>query len=108
MKKITLTTIKSFIKHNKGYLHISNRSSFDGGIDCVAQSEDKSFRQAQYLMPGGTSIDENNRLGISGAWFVGSSRDYFTAWEDESFIGYDISNCCGRFILAIPKEGSSK
>lgn len=109
MKKITLSTIKSFIKHNKGYLHISNRSDFDGRIDCVTESNDTGFRRAKYLVEdlpnteGLTDTDAYYRLGISGAWFVRESRDHFTAWEDENWIGYEIYNCCGCFILAVPK-----
>lgn len=102
MKKITLTTIKSFIKHNKGYLHISHRNHFDGAVDCVTESNNKDFRQAQYLMEGGTDNDKNYRLNVSGAWFVGDSRDYFTVYSKNGFNGYGVSNCCGSFILAIP------
>ena len=35
MKKITRTTIKSFIKKNFDDLYISTRSRFNGMIDCV-------------------------------------------------------------------------
>ena len=48
--------------------------------------------------------DENNAshtLGVNGAWFVGDSRDYFTAYDDGQFSGYEVYNCCGSFVLAV-------
>ena len=40
-------------------------------------------------------------LGIVGAWFVGRSRDYITKYENNEIFGYEISNCCGNFIIGI-------
>lgn len=42
-------------------------------------------------------------LGINGVSLVGSSRDYFTHFENDEFIGIEVSNSCGDFILAIKK-----
>jgi hypothetical protein len=42
-------------------------------------------------------------MGIKGAWFVGQSRDYFDAFENDNFIGYKVYNSCGSFYLAINK-----
>ena len=47
--------------------------------------------------------NERNTLGVAGAWFVNGSRDYFTEYMDDEFIGYEVSNCCGNFILAIKR-----
>lgn len=96
-KKITLATLKSFVKKNSEGLFINVRSSFDGMTDCV-QSVGNCFTPA--------SKTEGNlayTLGIKGAWLVGSSRDYFTHFEDDTFVGIDVYNCCGRFILAVKK-----
>jgi len=96
MKKTTLSTIKSFIKNTQD-LHISVSSTFDGMQDCVTSCKDKSFmlaeRNAGFL---------ENTMGIKGAWFVKGSRDYFSDYVDDKFVGYEISNCCGTFILAKP------
>lgn len=94
-KKITLATVKSFIKKNAGKLYISERSRFDGMVDCVMPSGDKSFRKAQ---PG----THERSMGVSGAWFVGQSRDWFSVYVDaDGFYGYNVSNCCGSFVLAV-------
>ncbi len=96
MKKITLATIKSFIKKTPD-LHISIQSHFDGMQDCVTSSIDKSFalaqRDAKFI---------ENTMGIHGAWFVKGSRDYFSEYKDDKFFGYTVSNCCGTFVIAKP------
>ena len=94
MSKITLSTVKSFIKKTKN-LQIKVNSTFDGMVDCVMPSSDQSFDEAIH-------IDRHleNTLGIQGAWFVRGSRDYFKDYNDGKFQGIAVSNCCGSFILA--------
>lgn len=97
-KKITLATIKSFINKNKENLYIANKSSFDGMVDMVVDCNNRGFSK--------TSADDhmpNNTLGIVGIWIVGQSRDYFQNYEDSTYKGYTVSNCCGSFILAVTK-----
>lgn len=93
--KTTKSTIKSFIKHNEGRLFINVKSSFDGMIDGCAYCND-GFKKA-----GKDTENERNTLGVAGAWFVGSSRDYFKLYNENGMKGYIISNCCGHFILAV-------
>jgi len=93
--KTTKATIKSFIKKNEGNLLINVRSSFDGMTDmCEPQTDGfhKAVKTTDFL---------DKSLGIAGAWFVGSSRDYFTPYNENGLIGYEVTNCCGTFILAI-------
>lgn len=97
-KKITLATFKSFIKKNKEALLINEVSRFCGMNDSVMYNQEEAF----------TKIKEEtgnlkNNLGICGLWLVGSSRDYFTAYEDEKFTGIEVYNCCGTQIIAIAK-----
>lgn len=93
VRKITLATIKSFVKKNEGNLWINVKSSFDGMTDCV-ESLHRGFKQA-------TKGDHyENSLGIQGAWFVGQSRDYFKEYHDPIFDGFEVYNSCGSFILA--------
>ncbi len=96
--KTTLATIKSFVKKNDGRLFIKCKSSFDGMVDCVMPTGDGAFHAA---LKADAHHDAN--LGIQGAWFVRGSRDWFTPYEDEQFTGYDVSNCCGSFTLAVKK-----
>ena len=60
--------------------------------------EDNEFSTA---LPSDSKHNVDRDLGIHSAWFVGSSRDYFEVYSDGTFTGYKVSNCCGRFTLAI-------
>ena len=97
IKKITRATIKSFIKKNEGSLFIKVRSTFNGMTDGVEETKDE-FDEVVY-----TDRTVQYTMGITGAWFVGSSRDHFEAYEDDQFRGYIVYNCCGTFLLAIKR-----
>ena len=81
-----------------GNLYISCKTSFDGMVDGCTSCSDKGFKPV-------TMIDSNlsSTLGISGAWFVGGSRNLFNTYEDENFTGIEVYNCCGSFVLAVKK-----
>ena len=101
MKKITRTTIKSFIKKNFDDLYISTRSRFNGMIDCVDACEDQSFRKVER---DNRERFHDNSLGIKDAYFIGHSRDYFQPHNLDGFKGYEIYNCVGSFILAVKED----
>lgn len=97
-KKITIATLKSFAKRNCDNLYVKNLSHFDGMTDCVEQVENQEWLK--------TEIIENTnyyRTGIKGVYTVGSSRDYFSKYEDANYIGIEVYNSCGSAILAIKK-----
>ena len=94
-KKITLATLKSFIKKHESNLFLNVRSDFDGMIDGM-----------RYLNEGFTPVEkdtdsERHNLGIRGLWVVRCSRDYFRPYNDGNYEGIEISNCCQHSILAI-------
>ncbi len=97
-KKITLATVKSFVRKNSDRLYINVKSSFSGYTDCVEQVRG-GFAKATKANP----VNESYTLGIAGAWFVGQSRDYFRTFEDANYTGFEVYNCCGSFILAVEK-----
>lgn len=97
MSKITKATFKSFIKKNREHLWVSRPSEFDGMQDCVV-SNDKAFFRAE------EAGHIENTLGIKGVWLVGSSRDYFTHYDQAGFVGIEVYNCCGTSIVAVRKE----
>lgn len=99
-KRVTMATIKAFIRKNQGQLQIRNKSHFDGMTDCVEECKSPAFRAVQ---PPDNASHLAHTLGIRGAWFVGQSRDYFTRFENQYYFGYEISNSCGSFVLAVPK-----
>ena len=96
--KITLATVKSFIRKNQANLYIQNLSRFNGMSDMVEATLD-GFTKAEIKLSS-----TNNDLGINGAWFVGRSNDYFTPFDSIAFTGIHVYNSCGSFNLAIIKE----
>ena len=97
-KKITLSTFKSFIRKNAGKILVQVRREFDGMVDGVRDTEDRSFTPA---LP--SDRHSKHTCGICGVWLVLGSRDYFHAYEDETRQGILVSNCCGSFVLAVEK-----
>jgi|TARA_R100001530_G_scaffold43354_1_gene32970 hypothetical protein len=104
MSKITLTTVKSFIKNNKGKIFISTLNRFSGMTDGIEPCNDKGFYLADQTDPKQLEHGRDNTMGIKNAYFVFDSRDYFSIYEDDQFNGYEVSNCIGNFILAIKEK----
>ncbi len=96
--KITLATLKSFIRKAGSGLHVKVTSHFDGQIDGCASFPNATFRPAEKP----TQTFRNN-LGVSGVWVVDGSRNSFTAYEDAEFRGIRCYNCCGSFVVAVRK-----
>lgn len=98
-KKITLATLKSFAKRNKENLFSKEESSFSGMSDMVEQLPGAKFSKVEIKEPGNYW-----KLGIEGIYLVGSSRDYFTLYEDAIYIGIEVYNSCGNSILVTKKS----
>lgn len=98
MKKITIATVKSFIKMNPDFLFINIKSRFDGMTDGIEDSNG-GFQKARKL-----DRFHNNTLGIAGVWFTPSTRNWCERYEDEFYQGFRVDNCCGCFIVAILKR----
>ena len=96
-KKITLATVKKFIKENFKDLYINNTSTFDGMTD-GSRSLNEGFKKAER-----TEENINNTLGVKFAWFVGSGRNYFSYFEENGFLGIRVYNSCDSFKLGIKK-----
>ena len=84
-----MATVKSFIKKNADNLYVKKLSAFDGMIDGAADVVD-DFKK----------VSPEQALGFQGVYVVGSSRNYISKYEDDTFEGFDIYNCCGSGILA--------
>ena len=98
-KKITLATLKAFARRNKDRLFFKMVSDFDGMVDCVMPNKNAAFRPTEISGSGGYY-----KTGIQGIYTVGSGRDYFKEYEDETFYGISVSNSCGETILAVKKS----
>lgn len=101
MKKITVATLKSFIKKNKSNLLIKVKSTFDGMQDCVVATGN-GFSKAS-----ATVGFLDNTLGINGVWIVRGSRDHVQPYSDDAVEGLEVYNCCGSFIVAVEKSQAS-
>lgn len=99
MSKITLTTVKKFIRDNTDLLFANCTSSFDGMTDCVEQRKD-GFSKVDASK---IDMSKEQNLGIEKLWFVRGSRDYFTAYDDGKYTGFEITNSCGCSIIAVNK-----
>lgn len=98
MKKITRATFKSFIRKAGNDLLIKEKSKFDGMVDGVMPVSD-TFEKAVK-----TDNNLNHTLGYTGIWLVGSSRDYFSHFENDDLIGIEFYNCCGSGVVARKKQ----
>lgn len=94
-KKITLATFKKFLKENQGHLYIKVVTDFDSMTDGL-RSLNGDFEEVIYDNNGHVE----NTLSIQGLWIVGGSRDYFSLYQDNTFIGIEVHNCCGKQIIA--------
>lgn len=97
MKKITKATFKSFIKKASDNLLLKKLSEFDGMEDGVRPVKDEFCKAVK------TEDNIKNTLGYIGIWLVGSSRDYFSHFENDNYVGIKYYNCCGSGIIAIKK-----
>ena len=108
-KRITIATVKSFIRRNRASLLVRVKSCFDGMDDCVRDNADSEFAPAvarewychdtQKFFA--CSPEHKETLGLVGVWFTG--RDTCEKLETEEFFGYRVRNCCGTWFVAIAK-----
>ncbi len=75
-------------------LYIKVCSDFDGMVDCVVSVKE------EFSPVVASERCQDHNYGIQGAWFVHGSRDYCSTFNNGSFEGYEVSNCCGSFIIA--------
>lgn len=106
-KKITLATVKAFIKANLKDLHLQTLSRFDGMTDCVERNREAAIRPAntEKFNPA-----DESQMGVPGMWFVRDSRDYFTVINTPEWTGFEVYNCCGNWQVLVPanSQGAAK
>ena len=85
MKKITKATLKSFLNKNKTYTKQTN--DFDGSDDCL-KNIDRKFE-----------LNTRSTGDVLKDVLV-YSRNFFNSYNDGQFEGIEVSNCCGRHIIA--------
>ena len=109
VKKITIATVKSFIRRNRSTLLVRVKSAFDGRQDGVRDHAASAYAPAAccetYCHETGryvpASADSRDTMGIMGVWFTG--RDSCRPIETETVRGYEVYNCCGTWSVAVAK-----
>lgn len=96
--KITKATLKAFIKRNVDNIYTKCCSDFNGMTDCVELVKD-NFKKVNVDL----DVLKGNHEILKGVYLVGSSRDYFTIFDENGFYGIEVNNCCGNSIVAIKK-----
>lgn len=94
-RKITLATFKAWIRKNPGF-SIMLKSSFDAMIDGISYDPSAEFKPARRA-----DFPCDNNLGFYGIWLVGGSRNTFTEYRKNGFVGIEVYNCCGSFVVAV-------
>lgn len=101
-KKITLATVKAFIRKNINNLYVITNSRFDGMEDGVRQCEGATFVKVN---PADYKPQNQDTQGIQGVWFVRGSRDYFESFTQQTpegtITGYKVVNCCGSWKIGV-------
>ena len=95
-KKITKSTLKSFVNKNCGNLYIKSLSRFDGMVDMVTNTESPNWRLAEKSTH---ESYKNYDLGYKGIYCVHGSGNSFKKYNDGEFEGIEVYNCCGCFIV---------
>lgn len=93
MAKVTMATIKSFIRKNGDNLFVKIKTSFDGMTDGIEE-----------VNSDWKSVKQEDAIGFNGVYCVGHSRDCIREFETDTHKGFAVSNCCGSGIIAIEKE----
>lgn len=101
MSNITLATIKSFIKRNSKNLFIKNVRVHNSMVDgCESVNSDFIKVDVDLLRLAKKESD----LGVPGADFAmykGRGGDLFSVYDKDGFVGYEVYNCVGTFIIAV-------
>lgn len=101
MAKVTLATLKSFLKKNDGKIYVYNKSRFDGMCDGV-----RDIHDAQWILsPYKYNSEKRNSFGHTHLIHcVDSGGNLVTPYSKDGFIGFEVYNCCGCFVVAIKEE----
>lgn len=96
-KKITMATVKSFVRKNASKeIFVNVKSSFDDMTDMCEE------RNHGFVVASKDDRCVENTLGLCGVWLVGGN-DRFSHYEDDRFVGIEYHNCCGYGVIAVEK-----
>lgn len=87
-KRITLATLKSFIRNSKRQLFVEQHSEFKLMTDMI-ESVDRDI----------TPVEKEDAIGHKGVWCVFRASNYFKFAEKGGHYGITVCNCCGSWTL---------
>lgn len=102
MSKVTLATLKSFLKKNEGKLYFQEHSRFDGMQDMVAANNKPVFKSAV----GKFNPEDKAQLGYPyQIWCVRGGRDSLVKVtvvdQNGTYEGIYCYNSCGSWTVAV-------
>lgn len=80
-------------------MYIKSTFEFDGMIDGCNYYSNAQFKEITFS----DDLNKEHTFNINDIWLVGNGNDYFEAFENETFTGIKVINCCGCFTVAIRK-----
>jgi hypothetical protein len=97
MAKFTMSSVKSFVRKNKGNLKIKTKYVYDASVDgCVY------VNRTSFVPVVKTSLHEQHTLGMAGAWFVGGGRDMVSPiLSGDKVVGFKCFNGCASFEVMV-------
>lgn len=98
MSKITMATVKSWVKKNQGNIFIQVFGRFDGTTDGWTVVNMNAFLKKAETTPF-AEYYERNTLGIDGAYFVRNRGDLIERYEINGKSGFKVYNCCRSFAI---------
>ena len=75
----------------------NEKSSFDGMTD-MCEARNGGFSKVKVDLE---KLNDNRVL--DGVYLVGRGNDYFSIYEDDTYYGIDIYNCCGSSLVVVKK-----
>lgn len=97
MKKITRTTVKSFIRRHRNHLFVMSISYFDGQEDAHMEVDEPEFLPVEV-----SDVNHPDTLGVDGVYF--RMKTSFKAYSADGFEGYVVSHSGAYFVLAVRAE----
>jgi hypothetical protein len=96
-KKITKTTLKSFLKEFSGKLYIKESAKFSIDSDCNVSKDN------EFIKVLNTPNFYNSYIKLDGVLIYSVGNNFMEFFENSEFYGIKVSHCSGRVIVAIKK-----
>lgn len=96
-KKITKATIKSFIRKNKDEIMVLHTNRFDAYCDGV-RPVSEPFERVEFRIENGKEVPSYLSVPLD------IRHNIFKPYNKNGMIGFEVYNCCGTYVVAIPQK----